>query len=216
MNYRRGLLRLYLVLSLAWLAWGLYRPIHGRQARIEKSFQFLNEHVSACRADWQKQMKEDYEFSGDNRHPIRASAKSTARPDGQELRRFSRPIIGERQSDTGRNDSRNVPIHRIRESRWLLRWTSSGSYHRFADWRVDREGVFDARLFRLRPACFSRFRRGLGAFLWCHLRGPSNAALEPTKATEGYGVRVLVRVWRDVARGVLSHLIALDPMKAST
>ena len=33
-NYRRGLTRVYLLLSVGWLIWSIYKPLHDREKSI--------------------------------------------------------------------------------------------------------------------------------------------------------------------------------------
>jgi hypothetical protein len=57
-NYRRGVLRLYLVLSTAWIGWGLYRPVVLSHETANIYFQDASKELEECKADATKRFNE--------------------------------------------------------------------------------------------------------------------------------------------------------------
>jgi hypothetical protein len=53
-NYRRGVLRLYLVLSILWIGWSLYRPILVRRQTVDQYFEDARKQFEDCSADAKK------------------------------------------------------------------------------------------------------------------------------------------------------------------
>jgi hypothetical protein len=53
-NYRRGVLRLYLVLSILWIGWGLYWPILVRRQTVDQYFEDARKQFEDCSADAKK------------------------------------------------------------------------------------------------------------------------------------------------------------------
>jgi len=71
MNYKLGLARLYLLVCVGWIGWGLYRPILDRQKRIDEVVELFGSSERDCMADLEKDEKtyEDYISTGGVREP---------------------------------------------------------------------------------------------------------------------------------------------------
>jgi len=64
-NYRRGLTRVYLLLAIGWIAWGIYKPLYDRQKSIDYFYALGNETFHECEeanAPKQKQYDSDFQY----------------------------------------------------------------------------------------------------------------------------------------------------------
>ena len=58
-NYRRGFTRFYVLLSVLWLAWGLYKPVFDRNRSIKSEQVEQEKDFKSCTAQNEKSSKDE-------------------------------------------------------------------------------------------------------------------------------------------------------------